>query len=232
MTRRSLLAAAIVVWIGILAVAGKTSIDRLSVPQWGNPIGDSLSPAVAGDLLVGQQFTALLPGLYRIDLTFDRTTTSSDRELIFHLKSDPAAPSDLWTSRLAAGDLEADGTYAFEFEPLRDSKGQSYYFCVESPTSAPGDAIAVRYGPDAVLDAASAYLDGQPVSGDLQFQTFYALRTREKLDLLLSRMAEGRPYLLGTKGFYVGLAVVYGLVLGIFLLQIARSILQERDEEP
>jgi hypothetical protein len=232
MTRRYLLVVVIVVWIGVLAFVAKTSIDGLSVPQWGNPIGDSLSPEVAGDLLVGQQFTALLPGLYRIDLTFDRATAAPDREVIFHLKSDPTAPSDLWTSRLAAGDLQADGTYAFQFEPLRDSKGQSFYFYVESPTSTPGDSVAVRYGPNALLDNASAYLNGQPVTGDLRFQTFYELRTREKLDLLLSRMAEGRPYLLGTKGFYVGLAVVYGLVLGIFLLQIARSIQQERDEEP
>jgi hypothetical protein len=232
MTRRALFAVLIVLWVGSLAVVAKVSLDRLSVPQWGNPIGDSLSPAVAGDLVVGQQFTALLPGLYRIDVTFDRTTASPDRELVFHLKSDPGAPVDLWTSRLAIGDLEADGTYAFEFGPLRDSKGQSYTFSVESPTSTPAEAVAIRYGPNTALDGASAYVNGQPVSGDLQFQTFYALRTREKLDLLLSRMAEGRPYLLGTKGFYIGLAVAYGLVLGIFLVQIARSIQQERDEEP
>jgi hypothetical protein len=38
-------------------------------------------------------------------------------------------------------------------------------------------------------------------------------------------MAEGKPYLLGTKGFYVGIAIVYALVLAVFLMQVALAIL-------
>jgi hypothetical protein len=89
----------------------------------------------------------------------------------------------------------------------------------------------VRYGPQSILEGGSAYVNGQPVTGNLQFQTYFSLRTREKAELLLTRMAEGRPYLLGVKGFYIGLAVVYALVLLTFLLQIARVILEEHKEE-
>jgi hypothetical protein len=40
-------------------------------------------------------------------------------------------------------------------------------------------------------------------------------------------MAAGRPYVLGTKGFYVGLAVAYIIVLGIFLWQTVLAILED-----
>ena len=70
-------------------------------------------------------------------------------------------------------------------------------------------------------------MNGQAVGGNLKFRTFYSLRTRDKVDLLLARMAAGRPYLLGTKGFYVGLAIAYGIVLGIFLWYVAQTILED-----
>jgi hypothetical protein len=40
-------------------------------------------------------------------------------------------------------------------------------------------------------------------------------------------MAEGRPSLLGLKGFYLVLAGAYALSLAVFVLQIARIVLEE-----
>jgi hypothetical protein len=230
--RRLVIGGLIALWVLTLAVIGKTSIDRLLFPPpWGNPRGDGLSAEVAGDTHVGQQFAAPLPGLYRIEIVLARATARNAHPVTFHLKTDPASAQDIWVADLNTSDVQDNRPYGFEFEPIRDSKGKSYYFYLESAASAPGDAIAVHYSPYATLEGASAYLGGQPVAGDLQFHTFYSLRTRDRIDLLLTQMAEGRPYIFGTKGFYVGMAVAYALVLGVFLLLIARVILEEAEGE-
>jgi hypothetical protein len=109
--------------------------------------------------------------------------------------------------------------------------GQTYYFYLESANTTAEEAIAARYNPNARLEGASAYLNGQPVAGNLQFLTYYTLRTRDKAALLLSRMAEGRPYLLGTKGFYIALAAAYILALGAFLIRAAQVILRKQEED-
>jgi hypothetical protein len=61
----------------------------------------------------------------------------------------------------------------------------------------------------------------------LTFQTYYSLRTREKVDLLLERMAQGRPYFLGSRGSYVILAAVYGVLLLLLLWCVAGKLTSE-----
>jgi hypothetical protein len=150
--------------------------------------------------------------------------------IAFHLKRDPADSEDLWSADLTEGGTQADRLSDLAFPPLRDSMGQTYFFYLEPTNTKAKEGIAARYNPDARLEGASAYLNGQPVVGNLQFLTYYTLRTRDKANLLLSRMAEGRPYLLGTKGFYIALAAAYVLALGAFLARAAQAILREQKE--
>lgn len=211
----------------VLALVAKASVDRLSVHPWGNASGDSRSAEVVGNTRVGQGFTAPYPGLFRIELALDGARVNTPHPVTFHLKTSPSATEDLWSTEFSTSDTLSDPLRSFEFPVMRDSKARTYYFYLESPESPPGDALAVRYGPEAIVDGGSAYLNGQPVTGNLQFLTYYSLRTRDKADLLLARMAEGRPYMLGSKGFYAGLAVIYVLVLGLFLWRVAQAVLQE-----
>jgi hypothetical protein len=226
MTRqRFFVLASAVLWATVLALVVKTSVDRVSAPPWGNQTGGSGVLELQGGTRVGQQFTAPLPGLYRIDVMMDRAATETEQQVTLHLKSDPSAADDLWSSSIHAGDLENGTLYPAEFAPMRDSKGRSYYFYLESVNSGPGSAPVVRYSPDATLENAGAYVNERPVAGDLQFYTHYTLRTRDKVDLLLTRLAAGRPYWLGSKGFYVGLAGVYLLLLLAFLWHAAKAVL-------
>jgi len=228
MTRmRAVVLALTVVWLAALALVVKTGIDRLSAPPWGNDAAGDLSPEATGSTQVGQAWTAPLPGLYRIEVSLQPPATGASRPLSFHLRGGVDATSDLWTATLDPGQIASGSPYAFEFEPLRDSRGKPFYFYLESPESQPGEAVRVVYGPTSVLDGSSAYVNGQQVAGNLVFQTHYALRTRDKVDLLLERMAQGRPYLLGTKGFYVGLAVLYTLLLLLLIWHVGRSITSE-----
>jgi len=231
MTRRYLLFAAILAaWLIILSVSAKAVVDRIRVPPWGNAAGAAELLDLGAAHRVGQQFTGPWPGLYRIEVELDRGTAAADQEITFHLKESAAEEQDLWTATLRAEEIEEAG-YAFEFPLFRDSKGKSFYFYLESATATSGNAIGVRYSRGAILPGASAYLDDRPVSGSLQFHTFYSLRTRDKIDVLLTRMAEGRPYFLGRKGFYVGLAALYALLLGVFLWRIAEIVVREQEKE-
>jgi hypothetical protein len=232
MTRRRLFyLAATLLWLLLLGFVAKVSLDRLAVPPWGNDPASAESLELTGEAQAGQAFTAPFPGLYRVEVGLTQAAANPDQTVVLHLKAGPAAPGDLWTATLRAGDLPVAGFYSFEFSPRRDSQGQGYYFSLEAPGAAPGQGVAVGYSPASVLQGASAYLDGQPVDGNLQFRTFYTLRTRDKVRVLLSRMATGRPYLLGSPGFYVALAGIYLLVLAAFLIQVARVALREEEEE-
>jgi hypothetical protein len=232
MTRRHLFyLGSIVLWALPLAVVAKLSLDRLPVPTWGNPAGGTSPLEVTEKMRVGQLFVAPLPGLYRIDVVPERIIAGSALPMTFHLRSDPATGQDIWTTTFTSDQLQDGRPFSFEFPLLRDSSEQTYYFYLEAPGAVPGTAVAIGYGSGAELDGAGAYVNGQPVPGNLQFQTFYSLRTRDKANLLLSRMAEGRPYIFGSKGFYVGLGLAYALALCAFLLCVARAVLREQQDE-
>lgn len=228
--RYLILAGIMAIWLIALALVAKASVDRLQAPAWGNPSGDELSPELAGDTHVGQQFVAPLPGLQRIEVALFPATTGGAKQIVFHLKTDPAATEDLWTSVFEADELQDGEFFVFEFPEMRDSKGKTYYFYLESADSLPGDAVAVYFSPQDFLEGASAYLNEEPAMGNLKFRTGYSLRTREKIELLLSRMTESRPYLVGSRWFYIGLVVAYVLVLGAFLFLIAKIIVEEQEK--
>jgi hypothetical protein len=142
-----------------------------------------------GGRTIGQSFVARRDNLHRVDLlvgTFGRRNT---RDVILSLKESPEAPSALATVRLNAS-LLTDNAYArFVFEPQPDSSGRSYHVCVESPESAPGDAITLwAYRRDNLTDA-RLYRNGRVSEGQLVFGLCY-------IDERLGEVGE-RPYLRG-----------------------------------
>jgi hypothetical protein len=227
---RIFLAGTLIVWLIVLVIIGRAAVNSLSVPSWGNPVRGGQPPEVTEGSEVGQMFTAPLPGLYRIEVDLIKASASSPRKIAFHLKDNPGASEDLWTAHVESDEIETGKPHSFEFPAIRGSERQTFYFYLESLDSVAGDAVAARYGPNSTLEGATAYLGHKPAPGNLVFYTYYALNAWEKLDLLLSRMAEGRPYILGTKGFYIGLAIVYAVVLAGFLMRVTSAILDEVNE--
>jgi len=80
--------------------------------------------------------------------------------------------------------------------------------------------IAIGYSPNATLKDAIARNNGVEIGGQVQFRIHSTLRTRDRADLLLSRMAEGRPYLWGSPALYTVLGITYALALGILLFVV------------
>jgi hypothetical protein len=99
----------------------------------------------------------------------------------------------------------------------------TYYIHLEPLTHSPSEPFRVFYDPHTTLPETTAYLDEQPVAGSLHFRTFYSLRTRDKAALLLQRMSEAKPYLLGTPFCYGILGLTYVLFLGTLLWQVGRQ---------
>lgn len=227
--RVAVLGGLLAVWLLVVGFVAKSALDRLSVPPWGNPSGAATALVLADDTRIGQTFTAPLPGLHRVDVLLDAKAIESGQQVVFHLQPDAPNADDLWSTTLSLRENGGRQTLTVEFPPLRDSKGQSYHFYLEAVGGPAGASIAIVSAPEEMLPGSSATLNGQPIPGDLWFQSYYSLRTREKIDVLLSRMADGRPYILGVKGFYVGLGAVYVLVLGALMTSIVLSILREQE---
>jgi hypothetical protein len=225
--RRLLILGLTAVWLVAIALVIASSVDAISIPPWGNAMGDERSAEVAGDTQIGQRFTAPFPGLYRIEVALDPSAVHGAHQLTFHLETDLSVAEDYWTETFSTKDVQDGTPYYFEFPPIHNSAEQTYYFYLESASSTSGDAIAIRYSSDAILDGASALVNGQPVKGSLQFHTYYNPRTWDKIDLLLTRIAESRPYLFGIKGLYVGLTVAYVIIVAVFLWVTAQAVLGE-----
>ena len=228
--RVAVLGGLLAVWLLVVGFVAKSALDRLVAPPWGNPSGNATILVLADDTRIGQTFTAPLPGLHRIDVLLEIETIEPGAQIAFHLQPDAPDADDLWSTTLSLGQYDGRQTLIAEFPPIRDSKGQSYHFFLEPLGGFAEMPAAVVSAPEEMLPGSSATLNGQPTPGTLRFQSYYSLRTWEKIDLLLSRMAEGRPYILGTQGFYVGLGAVYVLVLGGLMMSIVLSILREQEE--
>lgn len=74
--RRFLISSSLIALAVVVAIVVKRSVDRLAVPPWGHSPDETFSQVVevAAGALVGQQFVAPMPGLYRIDLVLDPAT--------------------------------------------------------------------------------------------------------------------------------------------------------------
>lgn len=120
----------------------------------------------------GQTFVSTENGLDRIDLstaTFARINTS---QVIFHLRSAPDASTDLRTITLPGDLIQNERPTSFEFEPIADSKQQSYYFYIESPDGEAGNAITVYANDEDTYKQGSAYQNGRMVPGDMVFTAY------------------------------------------------------------
>jgi hypothetical protein len=120
----------------------------------------------------GQSFVSTQPHLYRIDLgtaTYARTNSAA---VVFHLQTSPQATADLVSVTLAGPEIRNDRPTMFEFAPLADSEGQSYYFYIESPGATPGNAITVYANAQDQYPDGMAYRNGRAIAGDLAFTAY------------------------------------------------------------
>jgi hypothetical protein len=131
----------------------------------GTPVGE-----IYGDVQQGQTFVAGANNLQEVDLLLATYARTNHGEVIFHLKTDPAASEDLVRIPIPAERIFDNQWAVFGFNPIPDSAGHHFYFYLESPSSQPGDAITIWSTQGDTYSEGQRYVNGMPAQGDLTFR--------------------------------------------------------------
>jgi hypothetical protein len=111
------------------------------------------------DVLIGQSFTATADNLSAVSVMFATYSGRGNTEEVrFHLRRSVDDTEDLRWAAASPHDFGDNQMYRFEFEPIRDSKGQQYFFFVVSPDSVPGNAVTVDIDARDPYHLGSAYI--------------------------------------------------------------------------
>lgn len=112
---------------------------------------------------------------------------------------------------------ESQGEYKmFRFPPISHSKGESYYFFIESDNNmlAPWEVETDLY------EQGKKIQDHFPVTGDLTFKVFYKTPLLKACSLLLERLAQNKAGLFSIPVFYLLVFLFYLSLLILFLRQL------------
>lgn len=161
----------------LLVPPGNTwDLTVVDAAQEEHPTGtEGVVGPISGDTRPGQTFKAQSNNLTAIKVfgaTYARANTG---HIIFHLKTSPEAATDIATLEQDADKLADNGYWQFDFPPIVDSAGKSYYFYLESPDSPTNLAVTVFYTKEDKYTGGTRMANGQPADGDLAFQAVRAL---------------------------------------------------------
>lgn len=190
-----------------------------------HPISDALE--IKGDLAIGQTFLAPVDGLQRIDVVLRTYGRRNTHDVTFYLKQSLDSPDVIYQEPFNASEVRNNSWRTFEFPPIRDSEGRTYFFYFASPDSVQGDAITVGGGQGDYYNGGTAYLGPVPADADLAFRTYYGLSPNEKLSILGQRLIENKPSVWGNIRFYMLLAGSYILILIIVFVELVKLAQRE-----
>jgi len=147
--------------IVLLALGGLASAIFVPVREEGYRLDVHTANAgeLTGEALIGQTFVAERDNLAGVGVKF---ATYSGREnthdVVFHLRRAVADSEDLRKAQVHPSLLGDNQFYRFDFAPLEDSGGQTYFWFVTSPAGEPGDAVTVDINGEDPYPAGTAYL--------------------------------------------------------------------------
>ncbi len=98
---------------------------------------------------------------------------------------------------------------SFAFPPIPDSAGRTFYLSVEAPSASAAAPLLARYQHGDVYAQGTRYQDSAPAPGDLAFRVYYGDAPAGDLQLLVSRLAAGRPAPFNWPWLYPLLLAVY-----------------------
>lgn len=152
-----------ITWAIIIAVLAVSAIASqfIRVREAGTQIGKYTANAneLVQDTLVGQTFVAPKDNLSGVSIMFATYSGRENTEPVkFHLRQSIDDPRDLRTGTVHPSQLGDNQFYRFEFEPIPDSKGETFFFFVVSPTSSDGNAITVDINTEDPYHLGTAFL--------------------------------------------------------------------------
>src|SRR5205085_337297 len=137
---------------------------------------------VTGELLahhsVGQNFIAQYDGLSAVSVWLGTYGRAARTGMVLHLRHAPDGP-DIATASVPASQIEGENPWqTFSFPPVPNSRGERFYFAVESPGAKPGKALTLswweQHGEGDPYPLGNAFIDDKPQHADLAFSLRYS----------------------------------------------------------
>lgn len=224
----------VTIFIGILFSIGLISIfikglDLLGYEgQLVNRYHVSLSDAleIKGDLTIGQTFLAPMDDLQRIDVILRTYGRKNTQDVTFFLKQSPDSAEVIYQETFNASEVKNNQWRTFEFPPISDSAGKTFFFYFASADSTVGNAITVGGADGDYYNGGIVYVGPTPAEGDLAFRTYYGLSPKEKLSILGQRLVEDKPSIWGDIRFYILLLALYGLISLRVFVELVKLVLR------
>jgi hypothetical protein len=114
-------------------------------------IGPFYFPQHVGELAagmeVGQTVPVAIDNWSRIDIAFATFGRQNTGAVTLHIRGDVNASNDIRTAVISAADVPDQDWQSFEFEPIADSAGRTYYIALTSDAPS-GGAVTVRFSPE------------------------------------------------------------------------------------
>jgi hypothetical protein len=107
---------------------------------------------LTGGMEVGQTIPVERDGFSSIEIALATfSSRANTHDVIVEIRESPDATEALRTATVNASRIEDRSWQRFDFEPLPDSGGKTYYAALTSPRSVPGDAIAAWFVQEDIL---------------------------------------------------------------------------------
>ncbi|HUS14545.1 MAG TPA: YfhO family protein, partial [Chloroflexia bacterium] len=107
--------------------------------------GRKMVGEIRGERRPGQTFVSRRDNVAQIQVLGSTLGRANRGRLVFHLKTDPAAPTDLVTQEVVSFNLANNAYWTFSFPPVTGAMGRSFYFYFDSPAAPPGQAVTLWY---------------------------------------------------------------------------------------
>lgn len=195
-------------------------------------------PEIWGPTIVGQTFSPDCDGLYQIEVTLSRLSFRHDQPYYFHLVKDLNLSDEIYSTRFEVTDVSKWTRKKFTFPAQVNSRQQTYFFYLQSPTSHPGNSITVRlnadlptiyrrYQPGSIYAGSMDNLQAFP--GDLAFTAY----CRENLVQLLARtmqhLATSGPAILAYTTIYYSILFLHLLLLALSVVKMSLRVRLNRN---
>lgn len=173
-------------------------------------------PLILNGRAVGQTFVAKRDNLCRIDV-YMATSSSRHSGEIELILLDPRS-SKVLRSVAVKGSAVKDNQYlSFVFEPIRNSKGETFYFKIKGKLLKPRDVAVWFFSVEDTYPSGAGYVEGRRLGGDLKFSSLSRVSLSHAVSEIFHRVAQGKPSFTGLSFFYAILLASYLLVLALFL---------------
>jgi len=128
------------------------------------------------DKPVGQSFVAKNNSLNMIKVWVNNPNLSNNLPLVFHLKRE-GEKEDLVKIEFSGSNVGAFYWLPLKFPPISDSAGETFYFFIEQlAVSEREKSLEFSQSTEDVYMDGDAFLNHQPLKGDLTFRSYYWLR--------------------------------------------------------